>query len=139
MAASASGAMGTFDHATQYLPEEVRGYVSILDGPLHATSLEAQDQVLKLSSLQPKITLSIKRTLDFQHLLKERRNILEGRLTPGEAKDFTVALSNGIAELDRAHWALDALLAKSCTVAGRLVEYTFTDEEPQQVLRGTAS
>ncbi|KAL8875140.1 MAG: hypothetical protein Q9192_009094 [Flavoplaca navasiana] len=131
--------MGTFDHVAQYLPEDVRDYVSILDRPLHTTSLEAQDKVLKLSSLQPKIRLSIKYALDFQHLLKERRNILEGCLTASDAKDFTVALSNGIAELDRAHSALGALLAKSCTVAGRLVEYTFTDEELQQVLRGTAS
>ena len=111
----------------------------ILDEPLRTTSLEAQDRVLKLSSLQPKITLSIKRTLGFKHLLEERRHTLEGSLAPRNAKAFTVALSNGIAELDRAHSALNALLAKSCTVAGRLVNYTFTDDVLQQLLRGTAS
>ncbi|KAL8881024.1 MAG: hypothetical protein Q9192_007892 [Flavoplaca navasiana] len=131
--------MGTFDHVAQYLPEDVRDYVSILDRPLHTTSLEAQDKVLKLSSLQPKIKLSIKYALDFQHLLEERRHTLEGSLTPSNAKAFTVALSNGIAKLDRAHSALDSLMAKSCIVANKLVEYTFTDDELWHVLRGTAS
>ncbi|KAL8977333.1 MAG: hypothetical protein Q9205_006843 [Flavoplaca limonia] len=139
MATSESRAKGVFEHVVPYLPEEVRGYVSILDEPLGTTSLEAQDGVLKLSSLQTKITLSNKRTLDFKHLLVERRHTLEGSLTPSNAKAFTVALSNGIAELDRAHSALDALLAKSCVVAERLVKYNFTDDELWHVLRGTAS
>ncbi|KAL9015474.1 MAG: hypothetical protein Q9180_008862, partial [Flavoplaca navasiana] len=117
MATSESRAKGAFEHVVPYLPEEVRGYVSILDEPLRTTSLEAQDGVLKLSSLQPRITLSIEHTLDFQHLLEARRHTLEGSLTPSDAKAFTVALSSGIAELDRARLVLDSLLAKSCTVS----------------------
>ncbi|KAL8840430.1 MAG: hypothetical protein Q9176_003928 [Flavoplaca citrina] len=138
MATSESRAKGEFEDVLRYLPEEVRGCLSLLEDPPHA-SLHPQEQLVKLNSLQPKIYLSIKHAIDLQRLLEERHRALKGSLNPSDAKDFTETLSNGIAELDRVRLALNALLAKSYDVASGLVKNHLTVDQYQQVLERTAS
>ncbi|CAL8578756.1 hypothetical protein XPA_004529 [Xanthoria parietina] len=124
MAASESEKTGAYKRVAQYLPEDSRKHLGLIEEPLSAIAENPRDKLLAVDFLLVDLQLSFRRAEEFQQLLQERRRTLQDGFAaignPETAQGFIPALDKGILEVERVRLELRAIWPRVSTLRYRL-------------------
>ncbi|KAI4223431.1 MAG: hypothetical protein L6R36_005423 [Xanthoria steineri] len=116
MAASEPEKTGAYKQGAQYLPEDSRKHLGLIEEPLSAIAENPREKLFAVDFLLVDLQLSFRRAEEFQQLLEERRRTLQDSLAaignPETAQGFMPALDKGISEVERVRLELEAIWPK---------------------------
>ncbi|CAO1597018.1 hypothetical protein XANCAGTX0491_000848 [Xanthoria calcicola] len=124
MAAFESEKTGAYKRVAQYLPEDSRKHLSLLEEPLSAITENPREKLLAVDFLLVDLQLSSRRAEEFQQLLEGRRRTLQDGFAaignPETAQGFIPALDKGISEVERVRLEMEAIWPEVLNLRYRL-------------------